>query len=91
MAERSEPTSTEIDRMAFIQREVEKAVIPYRENTEAAIVVGALMRVARILLDLYPEGLRAELVEAASAYLAHRDLERADRLFRLPSLLNGPM
>jgi hypothetical protein len=87
MAERSEPTRAELDQMNFIQSVIEKAILPYRTNTEAAIVCGALMRVARILLELYPEGLRAELVKASCAFLERRDLDQAERIFQIPRRL----
>lgn len=42
------------DRMKHIEGEIARAVLPYRENTEAFIVVCALVRVARLLLQRYP-------------------------------------
>lgn len=61
--------NTDAERMTFIQTEIEKAILPYRENTEAVLVVGALMRVARILLGLYKPDLRQGFISACSAYL----------------------
>ncbi len=58
-----------LERMAHVQTLIERAVLPFRENTEAAIVVFALIRVARFLLNLYPEKVRAELLEIISLYL----------------------
>lgn len=59
----------EIDRIQFLEDTIAKAVIPYRENTEAALVVFAAMRVVRRLIKLYPEATRTDLIEACIAYL----------------------
>lgn len=57
------------EQMNKLQAVVEAAILPYRENTEAVVVVGALMRVARILLRLYKPDLRIGFQSAAVAYL----------------------
>ncbi len=41
------------DRMKHIENEIAREVVKYRENTETAIVVFALVRVARALLRKY--------------------------------------
>lgn len=56
-------------RTQFIQDKIARAVLPFRENTEAALVVIALVRCARILLDLYPAKARGELLEVITLYL----------------------
>ena len=56
-------------RIDFLQQEIIKAILPYRENTEAILVVGALLRVARTLLRLYKPDLRAGFQQACIAYL----------------------
>lgn len=56
-------------RTQWIQDKIARAVLPFRENTEAAIVVLALIRCARILLDLYPKQARADLLEVIVLYL----------------------
>lgn len=64
-----------VERMKFIRSEIERAVLPYRENTEAAIVAGAAVQVARTLIELYPPNRRAQLVEAMVAFLKREDLD----------------
>lgn len=59
-----------VDRMVHVQEQIERAVLPFRENTEAAIVVLALMRVARKLLDLYSAKTRGELRDVIDLYLS---------------------
>src|SRR5687768_13603940 len=62
-------------RMKHMRTVIEKAVYPFRENTEAALVAGAAMQVARILIDLYPEPIKSQLREGAAAFLQGRDVE----------------
>lgn len=50
------------EKLKHIDGVITKAVVPYRENTEAAIVAFSLIRVARILLRLYPKHAREVLV-----------------------------
>lgn len=50
-------------RMRQVDVEVAKAVVQFRENTEAAIVVFALTRVAKQLLDKYPPNTRRTLLQ----------------------------
>lgn len=61
------------EQMRKVQAVITAAVIPFRENTEAAIVVFALVRCARILLSLYPEKVRLELVSVLCDFLENRD------------------
>lgn len=68
----SEPTKFTPDmaeRMAFLEDKVSRALTPYRQNTEAAIAVAALLRCARKLIELYPPAKQLELVELAVAFL----------------------
>lgn len=60
-----------LKRMKFVQREITRAILPYRENTEAALVILALVGAVKILLDLYNPNARAELVEVVVAFLAN--------------------
>lgn len=55
--------------MRDMKRIIEKAVIPFRERVEAAIVAGACLQVAKTLLDLYPEGTREKLIEGGCLLL----------------------
>jgi hypothetical protein len=55
--------------MRAVQGEVVKALLPFRERTEAAIVVFALIRAARVMLRLYPKKTQVELLEAIVPYL----------------------
>lgn len=65
MAVKDINTPENIARMTHIKKEIERVVLKYRENTEAAIVAGACIQIARTLLSLYPERLRKELTEGA--------------------------
>lgn len=58
-----------LERMAFLEGEIRKAIVPYRDNTEAAIAVFALVRVAKALLGLYPPATRGAIVDVAQLYL----------------------
>src|SRR5688572_9491125 len=60
--------SEDIERMIHVQHTIERAIMPFRENTEAAIVIMAMMRIARILLGLYPMNVRRALVEQNEAF-----------------------
>lgn len=62
--------AADTERMHFLQQEIEKALLPYRENTEAAIAILALIRVTRILLRQYPPPVQEEMFKAIGAYLA---------------------
>jgi hypothetical protein len=55
--------------MRFVKDKIEKAVLPYRERIEAAVVAGACLQVAKVLLDLYPEETRKALIEGACLLL----------------------
>lgn len=74
MSERKpgEPATIDVDRMNFLEAEITKAILPYRENTEAAIVVAALMRCARKLIDRYNPVAKKQLTEVTVAYLERR-------------------
>jgi hypothetical protein len=63
----------DFDRMRHVQGEITKAVFPYRETVEAALVIFALCRCAKILLDLYPPAKRAVLAEVITGFLAGDD------------------
>lgn len=58
--------------MARVENHVASVLAPYRANTEAALVVLALMRCARILLKLYPLEVKAVLVGLCCDYLQER-------------------
>lgn len=60
-------------RMKNAQGEIVKAIVPYSENTEAALVIFALCRCAKIMLDLYPPAKRAALVEVIVGFLQGDD------------------
>jgi len=51
------------ERMKHIENELARKCNEFRENTEAAIVVFALLRVARTLLKLYRKKTRETLLE----------------------------
>lgn len=65
----SDPSS--LDRMKHIDGLVAKAVLPFRANTEAMIVVFALLRVARVLFKLYsPDTQRALVTDVIIPFFA---------------------
>lgn len=74
MANKSEPTIIDIEQMNHLQREITKAILPYRENTEAAIVAAALVRVARTMIDKYNPVAKRQLTEVSVAYLERREV-----------------
>jgi hypothetical protein len=55
--------------MHHVRKEVAKLILQWRDNTEAAVVAGALLQNARELFELYPESVREQLVEGAVAFL----------------------
>lgn len=71
-----QPKAEDVRRMGEVQQHVVRAIASYRENTEAAIVAGALLRIVRYLYSLYPERTRNELLEGAIAFLQQRDIEK---------------
>lgn len=65
-----------VDRMKHIDTQVARAVAPFRENTEAMIVIFSLVRVARKLLDLYPPHTRLEIIQ--QVIVPHLEGEHAE-------------
>lgn len=68
----------EIDARLMKQAEqvLVRALMPFRENTEASLIVFALMRCARVLLRLYPEATRKELTRVCVGYLEGKTEEQ---------------
>jgi len=62
-------TVEDFARMAFIENEVAKKLMTYRENTEASLVIFALLRCARRLLRLYPLAKQEELLTAIVPFM----------------------
>lgn len=74
----------DFERMMFLKGEIEKAIIPYRDNTEAALAVFALVLSAKTLLQLYPRQTREELQTVIAEFLegkAGGDSFGLDKLF----------
>ena len=65
----------DLDRMKHIRGEVERLLLPYRENTEAALVIGALLQICRILLVLYPKATREDLLAGIIPFLKGEQME----------------
>lgn len=57
------------DRMTFLENKISKTIAPYRENTEAALAIFALVRCARVLLQLYPLHVQVALIDTLHAFL----------------------
>jgi hypothetical protein len=60
-------------RMQHIEVEVMKLLTPYRENTEAALVIFAILRIARSLLRLYSAQTQAQLLPVLVAFLEGKE------------------
>lgn len=64
----------DVEQMVRVQECVTAAVLPYRQNTEAALVIFALVRVARTLLRLYAPDVQTVIREQMVKFLnADRD------------------
>jgi hypothetical protein len=68
----------EIEQMKRIENEVAGLLAKYRDNTEAGIVVFALVRCARTLLRLYPESTEQQLARVVADFLEDRAAPRDD-------------
>lgn len=56
-------------RMEHIQKELVRLLLRYRENTEAALAVFALVRSAKTMLGFYPPATQKWLLEVITAFL----------------------
>lgn len=83
----------DVTRMNEIEGLVARTIGQFRENTEAAIVAGALLRIVYFLYMKYPEAVRRQLVEGAVAFLQQtigRDVAgEVARHERLPFILSA--
>lgn len=70
------------DQMRKVENEISKACHPFKDNTEAMIVVFALIRVACQLLNLYKPHTRAEIVEQVLAPKLHGEHREEGLLFQ---------
>jgi hypothetical protein len=66
-------TQEDAAQMDRVQGAVISALGPFRDNTEAALIAGALMRIVRQLLRLYGSELQRGLIDASVLYLRGRD------------------
>jgi hypothetical protein len=73
-------------RMKHVEREIARTCHPYRENTEAALVIFALFRCARILLRLYPKETQEELLLVLVPFIRGENAPGASKASRF--LLN---
>lgn len=62
-------TDEDFRAMRAVQSVLIAALLPFRAKTEAALVVFALVRCARVMLRLYPEKTQRELLTAIVPYL----------------------
>lgn len=72
----------DLDQVVKIQRELTAVCIKYRGNTEALLVVFALLRVARVLFFRYPTRARTDLVEQVITPFFNGDVDD-DQMIRL--------
>jgi hypothetical protein len=69
----------EFQQMTKLEREIEKALLPFRENTEAALAIFACCRAARRLLSLYPDWTQMELLQAIIPFVrGEKSMDDAD-------------
>lgn len=57
------------DAMKEVEAVLTKAVMPFREKIEAALIVFALVRMARVLVRVYPATVQKQLTPILIAYL----------------------
>lgn len=62
-------TGADQEQVAKMQRAVAETLRPFRDKTEAALAVAALLRCARTLIRLYPAERAKALAEGAAMYL----------------------
>jgi hypothetical protein len=62
-------SSEDAKQMDRVQGAVITALGQFRDNTEAIVIAGALLRVARMLIRLYGPKLRTGFVDASTQYL----------------------
>ena len=62
-------TNADAEQMKTIERALVATLLPFKGNTEAALVVFALVRCARVMLRLYPEQTKKALLPIMTAYL----------------------
>jgi len=63
-----------------VQAAIVKAVLPFRERVEAAIIVFALITAARTLLRLYPKQTQQELLDALVPFLEGKQEPRGEHV-----------
>jgi hypothetical protein len=73
----------DFDRMQEVQTRVVRTLLPFRENTEAGLIVFALVRCARTLLRCYPEETRKQLTRLCVDFLEGRTAPRDNPESRL--------
>jgi hypothetical protein len=61
--------AADVAQMDHIQVEIEKTVLRFTHNTDPLILIGALMRVVRLLVSLYKPGIRNSIISDNVAYL----------------------
>lgn len=63
--------------MKEVEAVLTRAVMPFREKTEAALVAFALIRMARVLVRVYPVKVQKDLLPAIMAYLQGSTIQPA--------------
>lgn len=81
-----QPKSDDIRRLQQIRGEVAKFLQQFQQNTEGAVIAGALANIMREVLDAYPPATRDLLMEGMIAFLQHRDVEAERRAAELADL-----
>lgn len=65
--------NADAEQMKKVQAIVTSALMPFRHQVEAALVIFALVRCARILLNLYPEHVQRQLLGVLCDFLENRE------------------
>jgi hypothetical protein len=55
-------SAEQVKQMKAVREAVERAVLPFKENTEAAVIAGACAQVAKLLIQQYPQDAEANLL-----------------------------
>lgn len=66
-------TEADGSRMKAIEAHVARSIVQFKNNTEAMLVVFALVRCARLLLKQYPEGPRKKFALLLCDFLQEKE------------------
>lgn len=70
--------SADVEQLKRIEAEIVRAILPFRQTTEAAIVICALVRIARGMLNQYTGNMKLVLRDRTVDFLKERRLPADD-------------